>query len=178
MVVVEGAGARPVSRRSTMAIGIVLSVFGLGFFCWLLFTLAVYALPFLAGLTCRPRCLSQWRGPHRGTRRRFPRRRDDLGARTDCLRHRPHAVDPPLHRADLCRAGSRRRLSAIASRLPASACLPEVGSTAFAVAGAIVVGATAFARMALVYPAVGRAGLRGGHGSVSRRLAAARPDRV
>jgi hypothetical protein len=31
--------------------GIVLSVFGLGFFCWLLFTLAVYALPFLAGLT-------------------------------------------------------------------------------------------------------------------------------
>jgi hypothetical protein len=34
-----------------MAISIVLSVFGLGFFCWLLFTLAVYALPFLAGLT-------------------------------------------------------------------------------------------------------------------------------
>jgi hypothetical protein len=34
-----------------MAIGIILSVFGLGFLCWLLFTLAVYALPFLAGLT-------------------------------------------------------------------------------------------------------------------------------
>jgi hypothetical protein len=34
-----------------MAIGIVLGVFGLGFFCWLLFTLAVYALPFLAGLS-------------------------------------------------------------------------------------------------------------------------------
>ena len=32
-------------------IGIVLSVFGLGFFCWLLFTLAVYALPFFAGVT-------------------------------------------------------------------------------------------------------------------------------
>lgn len=31
--------------------GLVLSIFGLGFFCWLLFTLAVYALPFLAGLT-------------------------------------------------------------------------------------------------------------------------------
>src|ERR1700676_2574990 len=31
--------------------GLVLSVFGLGFFCWLLFTLAVYALPFFAGLT-------------------------------------------------------------------------------------------------------------------------------
>jgi hypothetical protein len=34
-----------------LALGIVLSVFGLGFFCWLLFTLAVYALPFLAGLS-------------------------------------------------------------------------------------------------------------------------------
>jgi hypothetical protein len=31
--------------------GLVLSIFGLGFFCWLLFTLAIYALPFLAGLT-------------------------------------------------------------------------------------------------------------------------------
>src|SRR5882672_5119707 len=37
-------------HRDPMAIGIVLSVFGLGFFCWLFFTLAVYALPFLAGL--------------------------------------------------------------------------------------------------------------------------------
>ena len=34
-----------------LAIGVVLSVLGLGFFCWLLFTLAVHALPFLAGLT-------------------------------------------------------------------------------------------------------------------------------
>jgi hypothetical protein len=31
--------------------GLVLSVFGLGFFCWLLFTPAVYALPCVAGLT-------------------------------------------------------------------------------------------------------------------------------
>jgi hypothetical protein len=31
-------------------IGIILSVFGVGFFCWLLFTLAVYALPFFTGL--------------------------------------------------------------------------------------------------------------------------------
>ena len=34
-----------------LIIGIILSVFGIGFFCWLLFTLAVYALPFFAGLT-------------------------------------------------------------------------------------------------------------------------------
>lgn len=32
-------------------IGVVLSFAGLGFFCWLLFTLAVYALPFFVGLT-------------------------------------------------------------------------------------------------------------------------------
>jgi hypothetical protein len=29
-------------------VGIILSVFGMGLFCWLLFTLAVYALPFFA----------------------------------------------------------------------------------------------------------------------------------
>ena len=30
---------------------LVLGVFGIGFFCWLLFTLAVYALPFFVGVT-------------------------------------------------------------------------------------------------------------------------------
>src|ERR1700694_1507578 len=41
-----------VTEVSTMVIGgLVLSIVGLGFFCWLLFTLAVYALPFFAGLT-------------------------------------------------------------------------------------------------------------------------------
>ena len=39
-------------------IGLVLSIFGLGFFCWLLFTLAVYALPFFAGMTIGLRRLS------------------------------------------------------------------------------------------------------------------------
>jgi len=34
-----------------MAISIILSVFGLGFFCWLMLTLAVYALPLLSGLS-------------------------------------------------------------------------------------------------------------------------------
>jgi hypothetical protein len=34
-----------------MAISIILSVFGLGFFCWLMLTLAVFALPFLSGLS-------------------------------------------------------------------------------------------------------------------------------
>jgi hypothetical protein len=34
-----------------LSLGIVLNVIGLGFFCWVLFTLAIYALPFLAGMT-------------------------------------------------------------------------------------------------------------------------------
>ncbi len=34
-----------------LIIGLVLSVFGIGFFCWVLFILAVYALPFVVGLT-------------------------------------------------------------------------------------------------------------------------------
>ena len=34
-----------------LVLGLILSVFGIGFFCWLLFTLIVYALPFVVGLT-------------------------------------------------------------------------------------------------------------------------------
>jgi hypothetical protein len=34
-----------------IVIGLILGIFGIGFFCWLLFTLAIYALPFFAGLT-------------------------------------------------------------------------------------------------------------------------------
>ena len=34
-----------------IVIGLILGVFGIGFFCWLFFTLAIYALPFCAGLT-------------------------------------------------------------------------------------------------------------------------------
>ncbi len=34
-----------------LVIGIILSMLGIGLFCWLIFTLAVYALPFSLGLT-------------------------------------------------------------------------------------------------------------------------------
>jgi intracellular septation protein A len=41
-----------VAEASTMlVIGLILSMFGIGLFCWLIFTLAVYALPFFVGLT-------------------------------------------------------------------------------------------------------------------------------
>ena len=32
-------------------VGLMLSMFGIGLFCWLIFTLAVFALPFVVGLT-------------------------------------------------------------------------------------------------------------------------------
>jgi len=55
VVVVEGATlGRSVTELATMLIiEPVLSVFGIGLFCWLLFILAVYALPFVVGLTAR-----------------------------------------------------------------------------------------------------------------------------
>jgi hypothetical protein len=53
VVVVEGATvATFVTEATTMlVIGLILSIFGIGLFCWLIFTLAVYALPFFVGLT-------------------------------------------------------------------------------------------------------------------------------
>jgi hypothetical protein len=52
VVVVEGAilGLFVTEISTMLVIVLVLSVFGIGFFCWLLFILAVYALPFVAGL--------------------------------------------------------------------------------------------------------------------------------
>jgi hypothetical protein len=41
-----------VTKTTTMLIlSIILSAFGVGLFCWLLFTLAVYALPFFVAMT-------------------------------------------------------------------------------------------------------------------------------
>ena len=34
-----------------LVIGLILNLFGIGLFCWLVFTLAIYALPFFVGLT-------------------------------------------------------------------------------------------------------------------------------
>lgn len=34
-----------------LVIGLILSIFGISLFCWLIFALAVYALPFFVGLT-------------------------------------------------------------------------------------------------------------------------------
>lgn len=53
MVVVEGATVRLYLTETTtmIFIGILLSLATIGVFCWLLFTLAVFALPLFAGVT-------------------------------------------------------------------------------------------------------------------------------
>ena len=53
VVVVEGATlATFVTGTITMLIiGVLLSIVGLGIFCWALFALATHALPFLVGMT-------------------------------------------------------------------------------------------------------------------------------
>jgi hypothetical protein len=155
-----------------MAIGLVLGVFGLGFFCWLLFTLAVYALPFLAGLSAG---LAAFGGAGLigalvvgflfgvsvlvlgqivFTTVRTPLIRLFIGL--------IYAVPAAVAGYQLCFA-----LAGIG--------MPARGwQHAFAAAGAIVVGVTAFARMALVIsPPAGRASVEG---TVSHRLAAARSD--
>lgn len=52
-VVVEGATVTAfVTETATMlVIGLILNLFGIGLFCWLIFTLAIYALPFFVGLS-------------------------------------------------------------------------------------------------------------------------------
>jgi hypothetical protein len=52
MVVVGGAAVDYARRRTTMiVIGIILGFVALAYLCWLLFALAVHALPFFAGVT-------------------------------------------------------------------------------------------------------------------------------
>jgi hypothetical protein len=41
-----------VTEITMLIIGIILGFAGLGYLCWLLFALAVYALPFFAGVIC------------------------------------------------------------------------------------------------------------------------------
>ena len=65
VVVVEGAThATLVAGAITMiVIGILLNIVGLGIFCWLLFTLAINALPFFVGTTAGIYSLQAGAGP-------------------------------------------------------------------------------------------------------------------
>jgi hypothetical protein len=130
-----------------LIVGIVLSAFGIGFFCWLLFTLAVYALPFFAGTAAF----------HSGS--------GVLGAlivgvlaggatlaigqivfatvRTPLIR----AVIGLLYAVPASIAGYHATLGLAHIGVPA-----ESWREAFAVVGAVLVGGTAWARMSLFVP--------------------------
>jgi len=147
--------ARPfdfVTETTTIIIiGIVLSFVGLGFLCWLLFTLAVYALPFVAGVTVGLAAYQTGSGP--------------IGAILVCLivgvltlvagHIASAAVRSPLVRAGIALlfavpaavAGYHVTLGLVHIGAPA-----EGWREALAMIGAIVVGSTAWARMTLLAP--------------------------
>jgi len=134
-----------------LIVGIVLSAFGIGFFCWLLFTLAVYALPLFAGMTAGLAAFHSGSGV--------------LGAlivgvlaggatlaigqiifatvRTPLIR----AVIGLLYAVPASIAGYHATLGLAHIGVPA-----EGWREAFAVEGAILIGGTAWARMSLFVP--------------------------
>jgi hypothetical protein len=54
-LVVGGATVHLCHRPAMLAFGLVLNLAGVGLFCWLLFELAVYGLPFFLAVTGRRR---------------------------------------------------------------------------------------------------------------------------
>jgi hypothetical protein len=68
-VVAEGATLTSFVTEVTvmLVVGLILSLFGIGLFCWLIFTLAVHALPFFVGRTAG---MAAFHGGARGCRAR------------------------------------------------------------------------------------------------------------
>ena len=150
-----------------IVIGLILSVFGIGFLCWLLFTLAVYALPVLRRHDGGSGRLSQRFRRHRRACRGVRCGSGHLVAGQIAFA----AVKSPVLRVAIALlfampaaiAGYHATLA-----LPKSACRRRAGAKSFAVVGAIFVGGTAFVRMAVMAtpPAAGQH-WRGGAGSAA-----------
>ena len=132
-------------------VGIVLSVLGLGFFCWLLFTLAVYALPFFAGLTAGLAAIHSGSGVIGA----FIVGALAGGATLAIGRVAFATVRTPLIRAAI---GLLYAVPAAVAGYHATLALAHVGipsegwRDAFAVLGAVLIGGTAWARMTLFVP--------------------------
>lgn len=139
-----------------VAMGAVLSVLGLGVACWLLFSLAVYALPFFVGMTAAFAALQSGSGVVLALviggvaaaltltlgRMAFAAARPTWARLVIALIYAGPAAYAGYHlMIGLNKIGTAN----------------EVWSLAFAVVGALVIGVTAFSRMTLVDPpAVGR----------------------
>ena len=124
-------------------VGLILSVFGIGFFCWLLFTLAVYALPFFVGVTAGIAAFHTGAGVIGALIVGRYRRRRDTRRRTGRLRRCPNR--PPsaprsrsLYAAPAAIAGYHATLGLAQIGVP-----PKSGARLFAVIGGVVVGGTA-----------------------------------
>ena len=134
-----------------VVIGLVLSLVGLGFFCWLLFTLAVYALPFVAGLTAGLAAFHSGAGVIGALIVGVL-----AGGATLAIGQIAFAtVRTPLIRVLI---GLLYAVPAGIAGYHASLGLAEIGvpsegwREAFAIVGAVLVGTTAFARMTLFIP--------------------------
>ena len=154
-------------------VGIVLSVFGIGFFCWLLFTLAVYALPFFAGLTAGLAAFHSGSGVIGALIVGVL-----AGGATLAIGQIAFAtVRTPLIRAAI---GLLYAVPAAIAGYHATLGLAHIGvpsegwREAFAVVGAVLVGGTAWARMSLFVPPNVGQGVAAGSGIVFRSAAATR----
>jgi hypothetical protein len=153
VVVVEGAtlGLFVMELYTMLIIGLVLSVFGIGFFCWVLFILAVYALPFVAGLTAGLAAYHSGSGVAGAIIVATV-----AGGVTLTIGQIAFAtIRSPLIRAAIgllyavpaAIAGYNGTLGFAQMGIPS-----EAWRVAFAVIGAVAVGGTAWARMALFVP--------------------------
>jgi hypothetical protein len=134
-----------------LIIGLACSVFGIGFFCWLLFTLAVYALPFFAGVNVFLAAFHSGAGVNRSIVVGVL-----AGGLTLTLGQVAFAtVRSPLIRGAIgllyavpaAIAGYNGTLGFAQMGIPS-----EAWRVAFAVIGAIAIGGTAWARIALFVP--------------------------
>lgn len=119
VVVVE---ARPfliaTESIAMIIVGIIASFAALGALCWMLFNLAVFALPFFAGVSARNGRVPLRRRSGRRFRCRHPGRRSDSGRRP-VRRHAPAiAAASRRRRAAVCGSGGVRRLP----RVPRDRC--------------------------------------------------------
>ncbi len=134
-----------------IVIGLILSVFGIGFFCWLLFTLVVYALPFLAGLSAGLAAFNSGSGVIGALIVGVL-----AGGATLAIGQIAFArVRTPLFRAV---SGLLYAVPASIAGYQATLGLAHIGvpsegwREAFAVVGTVLVGGTAWARMSLFVP--------------------------
>ena len=148
-------------------LAIVLGVFGLGFLCWLLFTLAIYARPFLAGLTAGLAAFDSGGGAVGALIVGFL-----AGGATLALGQIGFVTTRTLIRAII---GLLYAVPATVAGYQVSFALAGIGmstggwQTAFAVVGAILSGVTAFSRMTLIVPASDGQGIGGVHSPIGWR---------